>query len=135
MGIEQLKKFASRYSAAWCNQNPASVAEFFGVNGSLTINGGEPSVGRTAIAAAAQEFMTAFPDMIVSMDGVSLEGARAIFRWTLDGTNTGPGGTGNTVHISGYEEWTIGEDGLIAKSLGHFDEADYARQIGGVPGG
>ena len=135
MGIEQLKKFASRYSAAWCNQNPASVAEFFGVNGSLTINGGEPSVGRTAIAAAAQEFMTAFPDMIVSMDGVSLEGARAIFRWTLDGTNTGPGGTGNTVHISGYEEWTIAEDGLIAKSLGHFDEADYARQIGGVPGG
>lgn len=135
IGIEQLKKFASRYSAAWCSQNPASVAEFFAETGSLTINGGEPSVGRTAIAAAAQDFMTAFPDMIVSMDGVSLEGDRAIFRWTLDGTNTGPGGTGNTVHISGYEEWTMGEDGLVAKSLGHFDEADYARQLGGDTGG
>jgi hypothetical protein len=25
--------------------------------------------------------------------------------------------------------WTIGEDGLIAQSRGHFDEADYRRQL------
>jgi hypothetical protein len=33
------------------------------------------------------------------------------------------------VRVSGYEEWTIGADGLIAESKGHFDEADYQRQI------
>jgi len=26
-------------------------------------------------------------------------------------------------------EWTIGPDGLIAESKGHFDEAEYQRQL------
>ncbi len=96
----------------------------------LTINGGPPSVGRAAIAEAAQSFMTGFPDLHVSLDGVFVEGERSIFRWTLDGRNTGPGGTGAHVHISGHEEWRIGDDGLITDSLGHFDAADYQRQLG-----
>ena len=91
-------------------------------------------MGRTAISAAAQSFMTAFPDLIVAMDGISVQGNQAVYRWTLTGTNTGPGGTGNSVHISGYEEWTIGEDGLIAESRGHFDETDYNRQLSGGTG-
>jgi hypothetical protein len=49
----------------------------------------------------------------------------------LIGTNTGPGGTGNKVRISGYELWKIGDDGLIAESQGHFDAADYERQLKG----
>lgn len=79
--------------------------------------------------------MTAFPDMVVSMDGVGVgvgvgpEGDRVVYRWTLTGTNTGPGGTGRPVRISGWEEWTLGEDGLIAASRGRFDEAEYARQL------
>jgi hypothetical protein len=86
-------------------------------------------VGRTAIAAAAQAFMTAFPDMVVTMNGISARDGQAVYRWTLTGTNTGPGGTGRAVRISGYEEWTLGADGLIAESKGHFDEADYQRQL------
>lgn len=69
---------------------------FRGVS-SLQINGGTLSVGRAEIAAAAQAFMTAFPDMIVSLDGVSLRERDAIFKWTLTGTNTGLGGTGRPV--------------------------------------
>ena len=53
----------------------------------------------------------------------------AVYRWTLTGTNTGPGGTGKAVRISGYEEWTFSADGLIAASQGHFDEAEYLRQL------
>ena len=73
--------------------------------------------------------MSAFPDMIVTMDGLSIDEDQAVYRWSLTGTNTGPGGTGNAVRISGYEEWTIGADGLIAESKGHFDEGDYERQL------
>jgi uncharacterized protein (TIGR02246 family) len=129
MDVAKLKEFTTKYTAAWCSQNAASVAAFFAENGSLTINDGTPSVGRTAITAAAQGFMTAFPDMVVAMDSVSLNGSRAVYRWTLTGSNIGPGGTGKTVHISGHEEWTFGSDGLIAKSNGHFDEAEYNRQL------
>jgi hypothetical protein len=55
----------------------------------------------------------------------------ASYHWTLTGTNTGPGGTGRAVRISGYEEWVIGSDGLIVDSLGRFDEEDYQRQLNG----
>jgi predicted ester cyclase len=73
--------------------------------------------------------MTDFPDLVVTMDDVLLDGERAVYRWTLAGTNTGPGGTGQRVRISGFEEWKIGADGLIAESRGHFDEAAYQHQL------
>jgi predicted ester cyclase len=106
------------------------VALFFADDGSLKINKGSASVGRAAITAAAKSFMDAFPDMVVTMDELVGAGDRFVYRWTLTGTNTGPGGTGKQVRISGYEEWTIGADSLIHASLGHFDEADYQRQLG-----
>lgn len=124
-----LHQFAERYTAAWCSQNPASVAAFFSPTGSLKVNDGAPAVGREAISAVAHGFMAAFPDLQVLMDDVSGEGDRATYRWTLVGSNNGPGGTGKHVRISGYEEWCIGADGLIAQSLGHFDSAEYQRQL------
>jgi len=124
-----LHNFAQQYTAAWCSHKAANVASYYSPNGSLTINNGTPSVGRAAIATAAQEFMTAFPDLKVSMDDISTKGESAIYRWTLEGHNTGSGGTGAYVRISGYEEWQIGADGLISESQGHFDAEDWQKQI------
>jgi len=53
------------------------------------------------------------------------------FHWTFTGTNIGPGGKGNRVRISGYELWQINSDGLIGDSKGHFDAAEYERQLRG----
>ncbi|HKQ98327.1 MAG TPA: nuclear transport factor 2 family protein [Candidatus Polarisedimenticolia bacterium] len=129
LDVARLEEFGRRYAVAWCSQDPAKVASFFAESAALTINEGAPSRGRAAIAAAAREFMTAFPDMEVTMDGLDVEGSLAFFRWTLNGTITGPDGTGKRVQISGYEEWRIGADGLIADSKGFFDEAEYRRQL------
>jgi hypothetical protein len=118
--------FARRYAAAWSSQNPESVAEFFAERGSLRVNGGEPAVGRAAIATVARGFMTDFPDMIVTCDRLVPKGARVEFHWTLAGTYAG---TGKKVRISGHEDWRLGDDGLVAESLGHFDAAEYARQL------
>ena len=126
---DQLQDLARRYTAAWCSQNPASVAAHYAPDGSLTINDGLPSVGRAAITEAAQGFMTAFPDMQVLMDDLVTKDRRIEYHWTLIGTNTGPGGTGNRVRFPGFEEWTIGDDGLITVSKGHFDQAEYERQL------
>jgi uncharacterized protein (TIGR02246 family) len=127
--MAELREFAARYTAAWCSQNAASVADCYAASGSLTINRGTPSVGRSAITAAAQAFMTAFPDLEVSMDDLLARGDRIIYHWTLSGQNSGPGGTGRRVRVSGFEEWQMGEDGLIATSLGHYDAVEYQRQI------
>ncbi len=128
-GGGKLTDFATRYAAAWSSQNPDSLAACYGEAGSLRVNAAEPAVGRAAIAAKARDFMTAFPDMVVKLDAVHGDGSQATFRWVWTGTNTGPGGAGKAVHITGHEEWTFGADGLIAKSQGHFDEADYQRQL------
>ena len=129
MDAAQLQSFAERYTAAWCSKDPARVAACYSPHGSLRVNDAAPAVGRSAITAVAQGFMETFPDMRVSMDKLIVEGDRAIYHWTLTGTNTGPGGTGMRVRISGFEEWEMGADVLIARSLGHFDAAEYQRQI------
>ena len=126
---DKMNEFANYYAVAWGSQDAASVAAHFSEHGSLKINDAAPAVGRAAITASAQSFMTAFPDMTVSKDSLSVAGNHAIFHWTLTGTNTGPGGTGKAVRFSGREEWTIDADGHIEKSLGHYDAAEYQRQL------
>ena len=121
--------FAERYARAWCGQDPAEVARFFTESGALTVNDGEPAVGRQAITEVARGFMEAFPDMIVTFDRLEPIGDRFRFHWTLSGTNSGPGGTGMRVRISGHETWQLGVDGLIADSIGSYDEVEYARQL------
>lgn len=129
MTSDKLTEFAKRYAQAWCSQDPEKVAAFFAERGSISINNGPPAVGRAAIAKEAQAFMTALPDMIVNFEKLEPRGDATAFHWTLIGTNSGPGGTGNRVRISGYELWKISDDGLIAESHGHFDAADYDRQL------
>ena len=124
----QLQDFARRYTAGWCSREATSVAAFFAPNGSLSVNGAL-AAGPGAIAEVAQGFMTAFPNMELLMDDVRIEGDLAVYHWTFIGTNTGPGGRGHRVRFSGFEEWKIGEDGLIAESQGHFDNDDYQRQL------
>jgi uncharacterized protein (TIGR02246 family) len=126
---ETLRRFAENYTAAWCSMDPSRVAGHYAPDGSLAINGGAPAVGRDAITATAKGFYTGLPDMQVFMDDLVVDGDRIEYHWTFTGTNTGPGGTGNAVRVVGYEEWTIGDDGLIAASSGHYDAAEDARQL------
>src|SRR5437870_8156205 len=127
---QSIRRFAEAYTAAWCSQDAASVGAFYGENGSLRVNEDAPAVGREAIAEVAQEFMTAFPDLQVFLDDLLLQDGGATYHWTLTGTNTGLGGTGRAVRISGFEVWQIGTDSLIANSRGHFDANEYRRQLG-----
>jgi len=136
MTLTELTRFAKRYAEAWCSQNPENVAAFFAESGSLSVNDGTPAVGRAAIAEIARGFMHDFPDMTVTFDKLERStphGGRsacdAVFHWSLTGTNTGPGGMGKRVRISGYELWKIDNKELIAESKGHFDSAEYERQL------
>jgi nuclear transport factor 2 (NTF2) superfamily protein len=116
--------FAKRYAEAWCSRNPVTVAAFFAENASLTVNGGPP----TPAFEVARAFMRDFPDMTVTFDKLESRGDRIAFHWTLSGTHAE---TGSHVRISGYELWKIDNAGLIAESSGHFDAAEYERQLKG----
>ena len=127
--LTELAQFAERYAQAWCSHDPEKVAAFFAENGSLSVNNGPPAVGRAVIAEVARRFMRDFPDIVITFDKLESHRDRTGFHWTLTGTNTGPGGTGNEVRISGYELWKFDNNGLIAESKGHFDAGDYDRQL------
>ena len=99
--MNELSKFAQRYAKAWCSRDPRKVAAFFAENGSISINNGPTAVGRAAIAKEAEAFMTTFPNMVVTFDKLEPRDGAVAFHWTLTGTNTGPGGSGNKVWISG----------------------------------
>lgn len=116
---------ARLYTAAWCSQDPSRVAAFFTPDGSLTVNDAPPAIGRDAITAAAQSFMTAFSDLQVILDHLEIQPTHTVYHWTLTGTHL----NGRRVRISGSETWALTPDPLIAHSLGHFDAADYQRQL------
>ena len=128
MNDSELKKFATRYAKAWCSHHPEAVVAFYAKNAVINVNDGAPA----PIEEVARSFMRDFPDMIVTFDKLEPRGNAPAFHWTLTGTNTGPGGTGNKVRISGYELWKIDNDGLIGESKGHFDAADYEKQLKGA---
>ena len=122
--------FATRYADAWNGQNPVAFGAFYGDAGSLVVNG-VASVGRAAIVETARSSMAAFPDMKVRLDSLREESGATVFHWTWTGTNSGPGGTGKAVNLTGYERWTFGADGLLMKSDGHYDNDEYQRQLKG----
>jgi hypothetical protein len=127
MGLDEeaVRDFARSYANAWCSHDPASVAAHFVPGGTIAINGGEP----VEVTEVARSFMSAFPDIQVFMDDVVCKDESVEFHWTFTGTNTGPGGTGKPVRISGLEEWTLGDDGLVVTSQGRYDQAEYDRQL------
>jgi hypothetical protein len=121
----RVRGFARSYTDAWCSRDPAAIARHFAPGGTIAINGGEP-VEATEVA---RSFISAFPDIQVFMDDVVFRGETVEYHWTFTGTNTGPGGGGKWVRISGYEEWVLGDDGLVLESQGHYDRNEYERQL------
>ena len=130
--VAWLRSFALRYTEAWCSHDPAQVASFYAPRGSLAINGAPASVGRAAITEAARSFMSDFPDLRVSMENLVKRSTRIEYHWTLSGTHAT---TGRHVCIRGFESWSIGDDNLIATSLGTFDAREYERQLREEPKG
>jgi len=130
-GPADLDDFAGRYADAWSSRDPGRLAAFYAEDGSLIVNGTAHD-GRVAIRETAAAFMEAFPDMRVEMDSVVDRGdGHAVFYWTWTGTNTGPGGTGRSVNLQGYEEWTFAADDALSVSDGHYDQAQYELQVSG----
>ena len=123
----RVRDLARSYTEAWCSHDPARVASHYVPGGTIAINGGEP----TEITEVARGFIAAFPDIEVFMDDLVFKGETVEYRWTFTGTNTGAGGTGNAVRVTGSEEWTLTEDGLVASSRGGYDQEDYDRQLAG----
>lgn len=119
---QQIARLAREYTEAWCSRDPRRVAAHYATGGTIAINGGEPA----SIASIAESFIAAFPDIEVLMDDLVVIDEVVEYHWTFTGTSAE---TGKSVRIPGFEEWTIGADGLIVESRGHYNQAEYDRQL------
>ena len=119
---KQVEQLARTYTEAWCSRDPARVAAHYVPGGMIAINDGEAA----GISDVAEAFIAAFPDIEVFMDELVFKEDSVEYHWTFTGTSAD---TGKQVRIAGFEEWTIGADGLIVESLGHYDQAEYDRQL------
>jgi nuclear transport factor 2 (NTF2) superfamily protein len=115
---------ARSYTEAWCSRDPARVAAHYTPGGTIAINGGEPA----PIAEVAAAFIAAFPDIEVFLNDLVAGDSVVEYWWTFTGTSSE---TGKAVRVSGREEWTLADDGLIASSQGRYDQAEYDRQVYG----
>ena len=120
---DQIEQLARSYTEAWCSRDPGQVAGHYVPGGTIAVNGGDA----TRIDEVAGAFIAAFPDIEVLMDDLVLRDDGSVeYRWTFTGTSAE---TGKSVRVPGYEEWTIAADGRIAESRGHYDQAEYDRQV------
>ena len=129
--LDEMVEFGQKYTDAWNSKVPEKMASFYAEDGTLTVNNGTPAVGRKQLAETAKSYMDAFPDLELTMDSLTKGNETYRYYWTFKGTNSGPNGTGNKVNFSGFEEWTMNDQGLVQKSIGTYDADDYARQLNG----
>ena len=122
MTHEDMSDFADSYTSAWCSHDPARVAWHYTPDGTIAINGGDPA----PIRDVAQSFIDEFPDIQVFTDDLVLKDDVVEYHWTFTGTHSG---TGQPVRISGFEEWTIADDGRVVRSRGSYDQEEYDRQV------
>ncbi|GGD53500.1 ester cyclase [Muriicola marianensis] len=127
----QMVKFGQEYTEAWNSKVPENMAAFYAEDGSLTVNNGTPAIGRKELTETARSYMEAFPDLELTMDSLTQVDGKYRYYWTFKGTYNGPGGNGNRVDFSGFEEWTMNEEGLVQESIGTYDAEEYQRQLEG----
>nr|WP_321512320.1 nuclear transport factor 2 family protein [uncultured Hyphomonas sp.] len=125
---DDLAKLADGYTAAWNTGSADAVAGFYAEDGQITINGGDPWLGRTGVRDMAAGFFADVPDLVLSCDGIRAAGTHVVYLWTFTGHDAG---TNNPLEIHGWEEWTLDVDGKVQSSLGWYDAEDYARQVEG----
>ncbi len=123
---EDIRELAEGYTQAWCSRSAQAVSACFTEDAASIINDGEPSVGRATIADAMGAFFADFPDLVLTMDDIRTGGNKAIFLWTLEGTNAE---TGKRVRIGGWQNWRVSDDLLIAHADGGYDAEEYERQV------
>ena len=121
-----VQEMAEAYAAAWSSGKPEAVVSHYRDDGAITINRGDPIVGRDALLEMVRGFHAEFPGLVVRLEHLRVAGNHVMFGWILEGTHAE---TGKSVSVPGWEEWDLDGDNKVKTSLGWFDSDEYDRQV------
>jgi steroid delta-isomerase-like uncharacterized protein len=98
---------------------------------------GMPLHGRDALQAAAQAYMTAFPDLHIDVTSSTLDGARLVQEWTVTGTQRGEllgmPATGRWTESYGAAITTFDDDAVMIEGALYWNPLAMLQQLGLAP--
>jgi steroid delta-isomerase-like uncharacterized protein len=126
---------ADRALAAWNRSDPDGVvADIADDVIWRDVALGRPLQGRDALRDAARAFMTAFPDLRVTVSSYTVDGPRLVSEWMSTGTHQGvlmgmeP--TGRWIENYGAMVTTCDDDGLVIEGAVYWNPLAMFRQLG-----
>ena len=115
------------------SRNRALVDDIYAPNYAYHGPGGLELRGREGFQQLFDTYLTAFPDMTMTIDGMVAEGDTVVTCWTGRGTHRGElngiGPTGRAVIVTGIIVSRL-ENGQVVDERESFDELSMLRQIG-----
>jgi hypothetical protein len=129
MNPDELKIFGKKYAEAWSSHVPGNVLVLHSETSKLSVNDGEPAVGKEAISKVVEGFIEGFPDLYIQMNDVVEEERGIVFYFNVIATNSGPGGTGNKINIEVHEVWQFDEEGKFLEIEAYDDREEFERQL------
>lgn len=128
----ELKPLLDKGLAIWNNGNLDEVAELWDPNVVRTANQLPDVKGLDAIKNVIKSFRASFPDSKLTSDEEIYAENKITFRWTLTGTNTGPGEmppTGKQIKIWGISILHFA-NGKLTREFVSFDNQALMEQLG-----
>lgn len=129
MNTAELKAFAKEYAAAWSSINPANVLALHSENSRLSVNDGEPAIGKNAIRKIIDDFMRGYPDLHIQVNDVVEEPTGTVFYCNVIATNSGPGGTGEKINMAVQEFWRFDDNGKFIEIEAYDDPEKFNRRL------
>jgi predicted ester cyclase len=133
MTREQIVALFARREKSWLNRDAAALAADHAVHGVVVSPTGGVLEGREEIERVYRVWLTAFPDLVVTVTDLLIDGDRAVQLLDVVGTHAGEflglAPTGRRLHVDGAFVYTI-KDNLIEHERRVLDFTGVLVQVG-----
>lgn len=135
--LEENKALSRRfYEEVWGNKNLDIINDLFSTDAFDHTRPAELPPDPEGTKAYIGMFLSAFPDVQMTIEDHFAEGDRVVTRWTTTGTHTGElmniPATGQQITVTGIYIQRI-VNGKIVESWGLFDQMGMMQQLGVIP--
>ena len=133
---EEIKAIARRYVDVWNQHDPAALDTVFAANAVRYDPATGVATGIESIRAIMQSLLTAFPDLLLTIDQELADEDCAILRWTATGTHNGDfqgiAPTDKPINVKGNSVYQCTEGKIIAEHS-IWDALGMLKQLGAIP--
>lgn len=118
MTRSEIDALLGRHRASFARRDAVALAADHAEDGTFESPAHGVLRGRAGILGVYQDRFAAFPDLLLAWDSAVVDGDRAAFFWTFEGTTQGPffgvARAGSRVSMIGAAEYRFGDGEILA---------------------